>query len=206
MLELRPFIATASLSLLACQLGCVSMGPKQQGAAVNSVRRSGDSNGQRLITLVEVQHEVMRFADEYLDKLRQLASGDAATQAEIFADAESLATSTPHPSTNLRFALVLATPGHSGSDSQRAQSMLRDLRAQTDGLTAAEIDLTEIYLRAVDDRVSLTSVSRASEQATKRRIAAIEAENQRLRSELADAEGKLEAITSIERSIREQGR
>ena len=46
-------------------------------------------------------------------------------------------------------------------------------------------------------------VARASETEASRRIAAVEAENQRLRKELADAEQKLEAITTIERSIRE---
>ncbi len=143
-------------------------------------------------------------ADEYLDKLQLLSTGDPATQAGIYTDAESLATSTPHPSTNLRFALVLATPGHAGSDPQRAQSMLRALREQTELLTPAEIALTDIQLKGVDERVRLTVASRESEQATKRRIAAAEAENGRLRSELADAEGKLEAITSIERSIRER--
>ncbi len=143
-------------------------------------------------------------ADEYLETLRQLTTGDPATQAEIYAEAKSLSTLTPHPSTNLRFALVLATPGHAGSDPQRAQSMLRALREQTELLTPAEIALTDIQLNEVDERVRLTVVSRESEQATKRRIAAAEAENVRLSSELADAEGKLEAITSIERSIRER--
>ncbi len=143
-------------------------------------------------------------ADEYLETLQQLASGDPATQSEISAAAESRSTLTPHPSTNLRFALVLATPGHAGSDSQRALSMLRELREQTELLTPAEIALADIQLKEVDERVRLTVASRASEQATKRRIAAAEVENRRLRSELADAEGKLEAITSIERSIRER--
>jgi len=143
-------------------------------------------------------------ADEYLDELQQLATGDPETQAAIYADAESRSTLTPQPSTNLRFALVLATPGHSGSDPQRAQSMLRALREQTELLTPAEIALAEIHLKAVDENVRLTLASRESEQATKRRISAAEAENRRLSSELADAEGKLEAITSIERSIRER--
>ncbi len=138
------------------------------------------------------------------ETLRQLTTGDPATQAEIYAEAESLSTLTPHPSTNLRFALVLATPGHAGSDPQGAQSMLRALREQTELLTPAEIALTDIQLKVVDERVRLTVASRESEQATKRRIAAAEAENGRLRSELADAERKLEAITSIERSIRER--
>ena len=82
--------------------------------------------------------------------------------------------------------------------------MLRELREQTELLTPAEIALAEIQLKEVDERVRLTLASRASEQATKRRIAAAEVENRRLRSELADAEGKLEAITSIERSIRQR--
>ncbi len=158
--------------------------------------RGGDSSDEPAIHVPS--------ADEYLEMLQQLTTGDPATQAEIYAEAESLSTLTPHPSTNLRFALVLATPGHAGSDPQRAQSMLRALREQTELLTPAEIALTDIQLKEVDERVRLTVASRESEQATKRRIAAAEAENVRLRSELADAEGKLEAITSIERSIRER--
>ena len=71
-------------------------------------------------------------------------------------------------------------------------------------VTPAEIALARIYLKDVDERIRLSLASRSSEQATKRRIAATEAENRRLRNELADAEGKLEAITSIERSIRER--
>ena len=46
--------------------------------------------------------------------------------------------------------------------------------------------------------------TRAEQQSTARRIAAVEAENARLREELAKAEEKLEAITSIERSLRDQ--
>ena len=59
-------------------------------------------------------------ADDYLRDLHMLATGDPATQVEIFADAESKATLTPDPSTTLKFALVLATPGHSESDPARA--------------------------------------------------------------------------------------
>ena len=44
---------------------------------------------------------------------------------------------------------------------------------------------------------------RTQEQAIKQRLAAVEAENRRLRQELSTAERKLEAITSIERSTRE---
>lgn len=154
-------------------------------------------------------------ADEYLQELALLATGDPATQVEIFADAESRAKLTPDPSTNLRFALILATPGHSESDPQRAQSMLRELLTQTALMTHAEKALAEIHLQTVEAQIVLNSEARrlrqsssrqsqTEEQAINQRIANVESDNRRLRRELREAEDKLEAITSIERSIREQ--
>lgn len=154
-------------------------------------------------------------ADEYLKELNDLAAGDPAKQADIFADASSGARLTPGPSTNLRFALVLATPGHAESDPARAQGLLREILAETQLLTSAEIALATIHLNNVERaivttteasqlRESTSRAARTEEQALSQRLTASEAENQRLRRELADAEQKLEAITSIERSIREQ--
>jgi len=154
-------------------------------------------------------------ADDYLAELYALAAGDPATQAEIFADARSGSQLTPGPQTNLRYALVLATPGHPESDPERAQSLLRELLTQTELMTASEISLSTIHLKSVEKlivsnsearrlRASTSRASQTQEAATNQRLATVEAENRRLRSELADAEDKLEAITSIERSIREQ--
>ena len=154
-------------------------------------------------------------ADDYLRELDDLATGDPATQIEIFADAESRATLTPDPSTTLRFALVLATPGHSEADPERAQSLLRESLSQPELMTPAEIALAEIHLRAVEERIVLMAETRrlrasssrqaqTQEQAMNQRLQTVEAENRRLREELADAENKLEALTSIERDIREQ--
>ena len=154
-------------------------------------------------------------AEDYLYELEQLASGDPATQIEIYADAESRSTLTPDPSTNLRFALVLATPGHTEYDPSRAQSMLRELLADTPLLTRSEVALARIYLRSVEEslvleaetrrlRQSDSRAARTEERAISQRLASVEAENRRLRSELEDAENKLEAITSIEQAIREQ--
>ena len=154
-------------------------------------------------------------ADDYLETLYQLTTGDPATQAEIFADTESRSTLTPDPSTNLRFALVLATPGHSESDPELAQSMLRELLAKTALMTPAEIALAEIHLASVEDSIVQASELRRLRQSTSRqaqteelainqRIATVESENRTLRRDLAEAEEKLEAITNIERSIREQ--
>jgi len=154
-------------------------------------------------------------ADQYVQEMYRLASGDPATQAEIHADAESAAHLTPDPSTELRLALVLATPGHAESDPERAQDMFRDLLSQAELMTSAEVSLATIHLRDVERRLSLeqeterlrteTARSQSTEQrAIEQRIARVEAENRELRQSLAEAEEKLEAITTIERSIREQ--
>ena len=154
-------------------------------------------------------------ANAYLTELQQLVGGDPATQAEIYADAESAATLTPGPSTRLRYALVLASPGHSGSNPGEAQTMLRDLLSQPEMLTESESALATIFLNTAESSVVLgtearrlraenTRASTTEEAAIAQRIAQVEAENRRLRQSLADAESKLEAISSIERSIREQ--
>ncbi len=153
--------------------------------------------------------------DEYINELGQIASGDPAAQAEIFADASAAAQLTPGPSTNLRLALVLAIPGHPESDPERAQGLLREVLTQPLLLTSAEISLATIHLNNVESqivanaearrlRASSSRAAQTQERAISQRLSVVETENRQLRSELADAEQKLEAITTIERSIREQ--
>lgn len=153
--------------------------------------------------------------ESYIDELGKIASGDPAAQAEIFADAASAAQLTPSASTNLRLGLVLAIPGHPESNPERAQSVLREVLAQTLLLTPAEISLATIHLNNVERqiiansearrlRVSTSRAAQTQEQALTRRLATLEVENRQLRTDLADAEEKLEAITSIEQSIRDQ--
>ena len=154
-------------------------------------------------------------ADDYLQELYELVAGEPAKQEDIFEDAASAAQLTPGPSTNLRFGLILASPGHANTDPERAQSILRDVLTQSQLLTSAEVSLATIYLNGVarlNDvstqarrlRESTSQAAREEEQAVSQRLANAEAETRRLRSELEDAEQKLEAITSIERTIRDQ--
>lgn len=166
----------------------------------------------------QTQQEVVLGApeiDSYLQELYNLTTGDPFTQVEIHADAESAATLTPDPSTRLRYALVLATPGHAAADPQQAQNLLRDLLSQTELMTPSEVALATLYLHEVEERIVLGTEARrlraenaeaqsTEQQAIARRVANVEAENRRLRAELEDARQKLEAITSIERSIRAQ--
>lgn len=152
--------------------------------------------------------------DVYVKELSRLSSNDPAAQAEIYADASAAAKLTPGPSTNLRLGLVLAVPGHPESDAQGAISLLREVMTQTQLLTPAEIALATIHLNSSERqivsnaelrrlRASTSRTQQTQEQAVAQRLAIVEAENRRLRRELDEAEQKLEAITSIERSIRE---
>ena len=154
-------------------------------------------------------------AETYLAELYELAAGDEFKQADVYDDASSSARLTPGPSSSLRLGLVLATPGHAGSDPVRAQAVLREVLNQEELLTRDELALATIHLASAErlagaaaetERVRDASsrAARTEEQALSRRLATAEAENQQLRRELEDAEQKLEAITSIERSIREQ--
>lgn len=154
-------------------------------------------------------------ANQYLHELSALVGGDPATQAEIYADSKAAAELTPGPDTKLRFALVLATPGHAETNEFEAQSLFRELLAQTNLLAPAEISIALIHLNEVEQRLVLGAETRrlrsensrsasTEEAAIEQRIATVESENRRLRRSLAEAEGKLEAITSIERSVREQ--
>lgn len=200
----RPVLSTAAWVIVVLLSGCA-----QTKGWLDKVRTGSERDSSSTILGAPA-------AEDYLADLERLATGDPATQVEIFADAESRATLTPNPSTTLKFALVLATPGHSETDAQRAQSLLRELLAQSPLMTPAEISLAQIYLQSIESRIVLESEARrlrqassrqaqTEEQALNQRLATVEAENRRLRSELEDAEEKLEAITSIERSLREQG-
>ncbi len=151
----------------------------------------------------------------YLDELHRLANGDPATQTEIFLDAQAGAQLTPGPQPNLRYALVLATPGHAEADANQAQSMLREILARPELMTSGEIALATIHLESAQEiaaaqaevqrlRALTSRAAQTQENATTQRLASVEAENRRLRRELEEAETKLEAITSIERSIRSQ--
>jgi hypothetical protein len=115
----------------------------------------------------------------------------------------------------LRLGLVLSIPGYPESNPELAQSILRDVLAQTMLLTPAEISLAVIHLNNVETqivanfetnrlRASTSRAAQSQEQATSHRLAEVEAENRQLREDLKAAEQKLEAISTIERSIREQ--
>jgi hypothetical protein len=151
----------------------------------------------------------------YLELMRSLVEGNAATQAESFRDAEEAADLAPTTTNRLKYALALAVPGHAGSDAALAERRLSGLLSTTDALLPEERMLAAIHLRGVEQRLILDA---AAEQLRSESAAALEQqntesarqlqaaleENRRLRAELEDATKKLNALTAIEQSIRER--
>ena len=200
-LTTRLRLAATTASAVVLLSACAQTGNWLKG------RISSGSDGPEILGAPEIE--------VYVQELGQIAGGDPAAQAEIFADASAAAQLTPGPSTNLRLGLVLAIPGHPESDPVRAQSLLREVLAQTVLLTSAEISLATIHLNNVERqivaeaearrlRASSSRAAQTQERAISQRLATVEAQNRQLRRELEEAEQKLEAITTIERSIREQ--
>ncbi len=152
-----------------------------------------------------------------LEMMHSLPQGDPARQAEIFQSAKDAADLTPTTSNRLKFALALATPGHSGSDPVAAQRQLSELLARPETLLPVERLLALVELKEVEQRLILQAENRRMRddaprddsrdklQALNRRLTAESDENVKLRKALDEARAKLEAITHIERSINDRG-
>lgn len=151
----------------------------------------------------------------YLETMQALIDGDPVLQAEVFENAATAAEFVPTTTNRLRLALALATPGHPGADAPQAQRLLAELLAAGDTLLPEEQVLVIIHLQEVEERLILDTAARQQRERDAAEIArlstdaaarleAAQLENQRLRDELTDAQQKLDAITSIERSIRDR--
>src|SRR5688572_33006901 len=65
----------------------------------------------------------------YLDTCLKVARGTPAEQAEVLATVSNDYHAAPAPSKVLRYAMVLSTPGHAGTDPVVAQRLLREVLA-----------------------------------------------------------------------------
>jgi hypothetical protein len=147
----------------------------------------------------------------YLDTCLKVARGTPAEQAEVLTSVANDYHATPAPSKVLRYAMVLSTPGHAGSDPVVAQRLLREVLASPETLLPAERALAFLQLQQVERQQSLQADVRrlqaGAERTTNERIAQLtkrltteSEENNRLKRALADAQAKLDAIANIEGS------
>jgi len=143
------------------------------------------------------------------------ATAAVAEQAELTAAAQRDYETAPTPSRQLRFALVLANPGHPATDLPRAQRLLRELMANPEMLLSGERALAFLELQQIDDHLTLEAENRRLQgdavRADRERLGTVNRrlqletdENARLRKELEEARAKLDAIANIERSLNER--
>jgi hypothetical protein len=195
------------ISFAAALGACTAMGGL---FSAGGTPESGPENGATAASGLET-----RSLGVYLETMQALVEGDGVLQAEVFENAAEAIVLAPTTTNRLRLALALATPGHAGSNPLEAQRQLSALLAAGDTLLPEERILATIHLQEVEERLILDAAAEQQRQRsaaevarlntdTSQQLEAIQAENQRLRSELAEAQEKLEAITSIERSIRER--
>jgi hypothetical protein len=145
--------------------------------------------------------------------MQQLAQAPAAEQAELLTAARAGYERSPQGGAQLRYALLLATPGHPGRDAPKAQNLLRQLVAQPETLVPIEravamVELAqldrELGLKADNERMQSEAQRNDHERAVaaaQRRLQAELDENAKLRKQLEDAQAKLDAIANIERNL-----
>jgi hypothetical protein len=148
----------------------------------------------------------------YLEVLQRVVQGAPAEQAEILSGARHDFETAPTPSHELKYAMVLATPGHPGTDTVKAQKLLRELIATQETLLPAERAMAFLTLKNVDETLALTAENQrlqaAADHTDHDRVAALNRrlqaeldEDARLHKELDDAHAKLDAIANIERAL-----
>jgi hypothetical protein len=151
----------------------------------------------------------------YLQTLSALIEGDTVQQADVFRGVATAADVSPTTTNRLLLGLALATPTHAASDAQQAQVLLSELLAMGDALLPEERVLVLIHLKDVEARLILDAEADRLQQAvaaataqrndrSAQQLAAALEENRQLRLALDDVRAKLDAITNIERSIRER--
>lgn len=178
------------------------------------------SGGQKVVNPVETERVPLDTGPiaPILEMMSNLPQRDPASQAETFQSVKDAAELTPTTSNRLRYALALATPGHSGADPVAAQRQLSQLLARPETLLPVERWLALIELREVEQQLILQAEAKRLRDAavrdthgdddklaaSNRRLAAETDENARLRKALEEAKAKLEAVTHIERSINDR--
>ena len=146
----------------------------------------------------------------YLATLDRLGRGGAAEQAEIIESTRNAYVAEPSTQKRLRYAFVLAVPGHAASDPAGARTLLGEALATPETLLPSERALADLMVRDLDARLALARENetlRTGSVATPddsrladldRRLEVETAENERLRRELERAQAKLEAIATLE--------
>ncbi len=195
----------ACASLLACALAVALAGCSGLGALGGERARAAEPVAAP--DREQLQSQAMAF---YIELLHRFAKAGPAEQAELFANIRRDYDSAPTPSSQLHFALAVATPNHPSTDPVLAQKLLRQLLSAPQMLSPVEYATAYLELQKVDRQLALVAENarlqseiergeRERAAALGRRLQAETEDNARLRKALEDAQAKLAAIANIER-------
>jgi hypothetical protein len=168
-------------------------------------------------------HEAVQAAllSGYIEALQTVVQGSPAEQAEVLSAARSGYEQAGLGPAVLRYALLLATPGHPGQDLLQAQRLLHESLARPELLSSIERALALVEAARVQEQLQLSAensrlVTDVQQERERQRTADTPGatlarrlqdemnESARLRRELEEARAKLQAIANIERNLPEQ--
>jgi hypothetical protein len=182
------------------------------GAGCDTLRSSHPTTG-RPNDGVDRDTQVAVLLADTIQTLQRLSVGSPAEQAEIVAAARQGYERSAGGSAQLRYALVLATPGQAGRDAEHARLLLRELAARPETLAPVERALASFELSQLDRELGLVNdnerlqavATRSVDQdrltAANRRLQAELDDNARLRHQLEEAQAKLDTIANIEPNL-----
>jgi hypothetical protein len=122
-------------------------------------------------------------ADDYLALLYRFNNADAARRTFLYERIATDAVLQPTAPHRLQLALLKAWPGHPGYNPEAAQELLQSALLQDSKLTPGAENLARVYLLIMNQQLQASNHSRA------------------LATELEEARAKLEALTTIERTV-----
>jgi len=202
---MQPNALFVTIAFALALAGCGAMPERQEAPPPQSAAPGPQDRDVTAAVLI---------ADSF-QTMQRLAQSPPAEQAEILAAAREAYQRSPQGGAQLRYALLLATPGHPGRNPQQAQTLLRQLIAQPEALVPVEravvlVELSqlnrEIELQASNQRLQTDSARVDQEHSTsaQRKLQAEADENATLRKALDAAQAKLDAIANIERNLAER--
>ena len=162
---------------------------------------------------VDRDTQVAVLLADTIQTLQRLSAGTPTEQAEIITAARQGYERSAGGSAQLRYALVLATPGQPGRDPEQARVLLRELAARPETLAPVERALALFEVGQLDRELGLVSdndrlqaiVTHSVDQdrltAANRRLQAELDDNAKLRHQLEEAQAKLDTIANIEPNL-----
>jgi hypothetical protein len=151
----------------------------------------------------------------YLATLSAMAPGDPARQQAELASSLAAMQDSPSSANTLRYALAIGTAGQRNGNPTEAKRLLTDLLAGPNDLSPEAREFAAAYQREFEARAALGAELakqreeteqklRSNDSTAEKRADMLEAENARLKKQLAEAQRKLEAVAEMERSLQEQ--